>query len=248
MDDVEALRERAKELRCLYRINAVVSDRSRAPSETFLRVLELIPAGWRLPDETGARIEYLGQAYVGPGFTRGGPSMSEPLRLWRTEVGLIEVTTAAQEGEGAAFLPEEFELLRSIAQRLGDYLEWKHTQLMSARAPGADHEGWRERYARALAAALDPERFGVARLFLGGSVGTGQAGSGSDLDLYLDFRGDADQRRDLTHWLEGWSRCLGELAQHQTGYRFPDGFLDLHWLEDPDPRLLIDKIPLTLGP
>ena len=67
MKEVDALRERAKELRCLYRVHEILSRRGQPPAHAFLAVLEAIPEGWQRPDSTGARIEYLGRSYVGPG-------------------------------------------------------------------------------------------------------------------------------------------------------------------------------------
>lgn len=62
MKDIHALRERAKELRCLYAIDSAVSDRGQTPATVFLRVLQEIPAGWQHPESTGAHIEYLGRS------------------------------------------------------------------------------------------------------------------------------------------------------------------------------------------
>jgi hypothetical protein len=67
-------------------------------------------------------------------------------------------------------------------------------------------------------------------VFLGGSTGSGEAGPGSDVDLYVEQAGSPEQRRELGLWLDGWSRCLAELAYQQTGYRIPGGLLDVHFL------------------
>lgn len=233
MIQVTALQERAKELRCLYEVNAAVSDRAEPPSAVFLRVVSVIPDGWQRPASAGARIEYLGRSYVGPGFTSLGEKIQAPLRLFQVPVGHIEVSDSAQlEAGQAAFLPEEQQLLETIAQRLGEYLEWKHTQLLGERLSAAgEHWRWRQTYVEALVAALDRARFGVGRVFLGGSTESGQAGPGSDVDLFIEHRGTAAQRQELGLWLDGWSRCLAEIAFQQTGYRLAGGLLDVHYLD-----------------
>ncbi len=233
MNDMDALRERAKELRCIYRVNEAVLDRSAPPGAVFLSVLSLIPDGWQRPETTGARIEYLGRSYVGHGYTSLGDKISAPIRLWQTDVGFIEVSDTFDGGPGGdTFLKEEVELLDTIAKRLGEYLEWKHTQLLGQRLPAApEHWRWRQNYIEALAASLDRPRFGVGRLFLGGSTESGEAGPGSDIDLYLEFSGTDQQRRELSLWIDGWSRCLGELAFQQTGYQISGGLIDVHFLD-----------------
>ena len=250
MKRIHALRERAKELRCLYRIHEIVSRRGQSPAQTFLEVLEAIPTGWQRPESTGARIEYLGRNYVGPGYTCAGQSISEPILLGGVRVGVLQVSSAGERDDGVpAFLDEEAELLKNIANRLGEFLEWKHTELLGDRvATSGVHWRWREGYAAALAASIDAERFGVAGVYLGGSTRSGEAGPGSDIDLVVVCHGSEAQRDALALWLDGWSRCLGELALQQTGYEFPDGMLNVQWLrETPDLAHRPDLHPLTLG-
>jgi len=230
MKDIHALRERAKELRCLYAIDSIVSDRGQTPAKAFLGVLQAIPAGWQHPESTGARIEYLGRSYVGPGFSSDGVLISEPIRLWETEVGRIFVCDHSDAEH--VFLPEETELLSRIAKRIGEYLEWKHTELLGERtAPEARHWTWRQRFAEAIADHIDAERFGVSRLYLGGSTARGDAGPGSDIDLYVTSNGSDEQKRELLLWIEGWSLCLAQVVLQQTGESFPEGILNVRWLE-----------------
>jgi predicted nucleotidyltransferase len=74
----------------------------------------------------------------------------------------------------------------------------------------ADHSTWRLDMAERLASHLDGPRFGVAALYLVGSVKHATAGPGSDIDLLVVFEGTAEQRGELLCWLEG-SLCLDEL-------------------------------------
>lgn len=258
--ELHGLRERAKELRCLYRIHDIVSERRASPTQTFLAVLEAIPDGWQRPHRTGARIEYLGRSFVGPGYTSDAPTITEDIRLGGVVVGHIEVSHCGRDDDDdhenhdqesdatAVFLDEEVDLLRNIAHRLSDYLAWKHTELLGERSTtDGIHWRWRERYAAALADAIDTSRFNVHGIWLGGSTESGDAGPGSDIDLVVDFRGSDDDRAALGHWLEGWSRCLAEFAYRHTGYRFPHGILNVQWItEPPDPARRPDLRSLTL--
>lgn len=235
-DEVHQLREREKELRCLYRVHEIVTERGQSPMRAFVRVLEAIPAGWQRPEASGARIEYMGRSYVGPGYNSDGALLREAIRVHGVEVGSIEVSDSAGGApDGGVFLDDERVLLVNIAHRLGDYLEWKHTEMLGA-APSAAalHWRWREQYAEALAGAMDFARFGVERVAIGGSTQRGEAGPGSDIDLIVVQTGSGAQREALAMWIEGWSLCLGEVAHQQTGYSFAKGIINVEWEEDAD--------------
>lgn len=241
MPDIEDLRERAKELECLYRVHAIASDRERAPQNVFLQVLEVIPSGWRRPQATGARIDYLGRHYVGPGFCGEGASLVRPVSVWDTRVGSLTVSYVGDQEDGA-FLEGEVVLLESIAARLGEYLEWKQTELLERRPQRADtHWRWRQHYAEAIARRIDTDAFEIEGLYVGGSTEMGAAGPGSDIDLYVWSSADGAAKERLGVWLDGWSCCLAEVAERHTGYAFPSGVVDLHWLEAaPDRRQLVE--------
>ena len=96
-----------------------------------------------------------------------------------------------------------------------------------------EHWRWRLSVAEQIAAELDPERFGVAALYVFGSTKNATAGPGSDIDLLIHFQGTEQQQHDLDNWLEGWSLCLAEMNYLRTGYR-SDGLLDTHIVTDED--------------
>ncbi len=228
-DELGELRERAKELRCLYRVHQALVDRSQTPRHAFRTVLEAIPDGWQRPDTTHARIEYLGRHYVAEGFVEQGARLRADICTWNRPVGWIEVVDTAPEGQ---FLREEQQLLDAIAERLGEYLEWKQQELIGEPIGAATAQWkWRQDFATRLAEQLDPKRFGVRALYLAGSTERGDAAPTSDIDLVLVFEGTPEQRHDLTLWLEGWSLCLAEVAYRQAGCYAPSGLLEVHWVE-----------------
>ncbi len=96
-----------------------------------------------------------------------------------------------------------------------------------------DHWKWRHRMAERIGATLDAQRYGVDGIYLFGSTKNATAGPASDVDLLIHFSGNEQQRRELEHWLEGWSNCLDELNYLKTGSR-SDGLLDVHIITDED--------------
>ena len=234
--ELGALKERAKELRCIYNVAAALSRREEPPQVAFQLVLDAIPPAWQFPENTTARIEYFGRTHGLPDFVDTPWRLRSPISIWRTTVGAIEVhykqeKPVAWEGP---FLKEERQLLDNIAHRLGEYLEWKQRELSGERLGAApEHWRWRQRFAERIAAAIDPVRFGVEAVYLFGSTEAGDANVGSDIDLLVVWNGDASRVADLRVWLEGWSLCLAEISFQLYGVP-SEGLLDVKLLLSTD--------------
>jgi len=232
-DELWFLRERAKELRCIYTVISALSRREEPPPVVFNWILHAIPPAWQYPEDATARIEYFGRTHALPDFVDTPWRMRSPISIWRTQVGVIEVhykneKPTAWEGP---FLREEQELLDNIAHRIGEYLEWKQRELGGERLGAApEHWRWRQRFAERIAASMDPARFGVQAVYLFGSTELGTAAAGSDIDLIIVCDPTAEQRKDLEIWLEGWSLCLAEVSFQLYG--LPSrGLLDVRFMD-----------------
>jgi Nucleotidyltransferase domain len=232
-DEIWSLRERAKELRCMYAVISALSRREEAPPVVFNWILDAIPPAWQYPEDATARIEYFGRTHALPDFVDTPWRMRSPISIWRTQVGAIEVhyknpKPTAWEGP---FLREEQELLDNIAHRIGEYLEWKQRELGSERLGAApEHWRWRQRFAERIAAAMDPFRFGVQAVYLFGSTELGNAAVGSDIDLIVVSDANSDKRKELEVWLEGWSLCLAEVSFQLYGLP-SSGLLDIRFTD-----------------
>jgi len=248
-----ALRERAKELRCIYRVASALARREEPPQIVFQWVLEAIPPAWQFPEDTTARIEYFGRTHALPDFIDTPWRLRSPISIWRTSVGAIEVHYKQEKAiawEGP-FLKEERELLDNIAHRIGEYLEWKQRELSGERLGAApEHWRWRHRFAERIAGLMEPARFGVKAAYLFGSTEAGNADVGSDIDLIVVCDGDERQRSDLRVWLEGWSLCLAELSLQLYGLP-SQGLLDVKLLDSEEEKREIpsfSKAGKTLQP
>src|SRR5437879_5666131 len=116
-EELWSLKERAKELRCLYTVASALARREEAPQVVFQWVLDAIPPAWQYPEDTTARIEYFGRTHARPDFVDTPHRLRSPISIWRTLVGAIEVhykTSKPVAWEGP-FLREERELLDNIA-------------------------------------------------------------------------------------------------------------------------------------
>ena len=96
---------------------------------------------------------------------------------------------------------------------------------------------WRMQMAERIAAEIDPDRFGVAGMYVFGSTKNASAGPTSDLDVLVHFRGTPRQLEDLKIWLDGWSLSLAEINYIRTGFQ-SKGLLDAQIVTDAD---IMDK-------
>jgi hypothetical protein len=237
-EELWSLRERAKELRCLYTVISALSRREEPPTAVFNWILDAIPPAWQYPEDTTARIEYFGRTHALRDFVDTPWRMRSPLSIWRTQVGAIEVHYKSEKPTAWAgpFLREEQELLDNIAHRIGEYLEWKQRELGSEHLGAApEHWRWRQRFAERIAACIDPAKFGVRNVYLFGSTELGNASVGSDIDLIIVTEGNEQRHRELELWLEGWSLCLAEISFQLYGLP-SNGLLDVKFLNPEQAR------------
>lgn len=115
-----ALRERVKELTCLYGI-AQVAERTDLLLEERLQVIvNLLPPAWQYPETAAARLVIDGRPYVTPGFRPGRRQQSANITVRRRRRGVVEVHYVDERPEFAvqAFLKEEEKLLAVVAREV----------------------------------------------------------------------------------------------------------------------------------
>jgi signal transduction histidine kinase len=122
-----ALRERVKELTCLYGI-AQLSARSGLTIDEFIAgVVELLPPALQHPGQASVKITFAGQVYRSSELRSGGPRLNVDIDANGTKQGTIAVSypLATWAIEEDPFLPEEADLLRAVASQLSLTAEQK---------------------------------------------------------------------------------------------------------------------------
>ena len=66
---LQILRERAKELNCLYQIEELLANDALSLQEVFEGIIKTIPSGWQYPEICQARIIYDNATYKTGGVT-----------------------------------------------------------------------------------------------------------------------------------------------------------------------------------
>jgi DNA-binding CsgD family transcriptional regulator len=119
-----ALRERIKELDCLYTISTLREMYLHSPDRFLQSVADCLPRSWQFPEHACARIAYADGQYVTERFAEGKWRMAADIVTDGRVAGVVEVfyhglvpTTAT-----GPFLKEEYALIRAVAERVGGVL------------------------------------------------------------------------------------------------------------------------------
>jgi len=126
-----ALRERVKELTCLYGIAQVAGRPGIALDEFLQEIVELLPPGWQYPDKTEARITLDGRVFSTPRFGDAVDRQMAELRADGVARGAVEVayTERMPQMDEGPFLKEERSLINEIARQVGFYVEHWETEV-----------------------------------------------------------------------------------------------------------------------
>jgi len=115
------LRERAKELDCLYRADELLSRYQASPEDVFGELVQAIPKGWQFPEVCCCRLRLAGIVYQTSGFYETPWSLKATVRSHGEKVGDLQVVYLSPRptAEEGPFLREERRLLDTLAERIG---------------------------------------------------------------------------------------------------------------------------------
>lgn len=118
------LKERAKELNCLYKVQELLNDSSLQIEEVFEGILRAIPPGWQFPDVCQAKISYSGNVHKSSDFEESEWKLVSNIMVQEEALGQIAVFYLAERpiADEGPFLKEERKLINTIAEQLGFYL------------------------------------------------------------------------------------------------------------------------------
>jgi hypothetical protein len=94
-------------------------------------------------------------------------------------------------------------------------------------------QGWRLQTIESLSVQLRSRKLGVKKLYVLNQSVDKKARPFSDIDIYIHFDGNAEQKKNLNYLLEGWNQCLTEINSQKSGYRVTN-FLDVKTFTDFD--------------
>lgn len=160
--DLEAaLRERVKELGCLYGISQLAEQCVDSLPDLLRGIVHLLPPSWQYPDICQARITLHDECYQTEGFRRSPWTQSAPIRVRGRQAGTVEVVYLERKpllSEGP-FLREERDLIDAIAERVGKMVD----QFQVERQLEAEHSALREANValKRVLALIEEEKAGI---------------------------------------------------------------------------------------
>ena len=120
-----ALRERVKELTCLYSLAQLAERPGITLAEIFQGIVELLPPAWQYPEITAGRIALDGRSYLTENFTEIDQMQSAPIVVNGQRRGSVDVVYVEQRPEldEGPFLTEERSLIDAIARHIALIVE-----------------------------------------------------------------------------------------------------------------------------
>ncbi len=152
IDMFDRLRERAKELTCLYQVHDLTADTERTPDDVCRGLVTAIPPGFLHPDSCWAKITIESSVYEPPLVTETPWVLRSPVLAMGKPIGAVEVFYARHfpKIDEGPFLKEERRLLDATSALLGQYLTERrlrgmvrHWHVALEQLPADDRREWR---------------------------------------------------------------------------------------------------------
>ena len=122
--ELDELKERVKELNCLYSLTNVVKNGSLSFDEALRKIVELIPPAWRYPDITCARIRIDGKEFKTKNFKETKWSQISNIILDNKKIGALEIYYLEEKppADEGPFLLDERRLADAISDLIGRFI------------------------------------------------------------------------------------------------------------------------------
>jgi two-component system NtrC family sensor kinase len=130
-----ALRERVKELTCLYGISQIARRPDLALEGILQKIVNLIPPGWQYPEITQGRIVLDGKIYQTTTFVDSKWKQTADIYVKGNKRGFVHVVYSRQKPtlDEGPFLKEERKLIAAIARQVAIIVEHREDMVEKAR-------------------------------------------------------------------------------------------------------------------
>jgi signal transduction histidine kinase len=122
-DLVHALRERIKELSCLYEISNIAATSAEPLEEKLRLAVGALPKAWQHPEHAVAELKLDDSSIFSGALADQYESQRHPVRIRQRERGFLAMHYNYLQGPPPPFLHEEELLLKTLAQEIGGIIE-----------------------------------------------------------------------------------------------------------------------------
>jgi len=127
---MDKLKERVKELNCLYGLTKIVKNSKLSIDEALQKIVELLPPSWRYSDVTCTRINLDGREFKTDNFKETKWSQISNIIADNKKIGVLEVyylKEKPRKDEGP-FLIEERRLIDAVSDLIGEFINERRTK------------------------------------------------------------------------------------------------------------------------
>jgi len=120
---LQNLSDKTKELDCLYKINKIMMDQNVQIEQAIKKIIEIIPDGLRYTTICVVQIVFENTEYHSPKYKLLPNTVTTQIIVDGIEAGTIKVGYLKKVGKiNAVFLPDEINLLNTIATKLSNFI------------------------------------------------------------------------------------------------------------------------------
>lgn len=119
------LRERIKELNCLYGVAEIIEENESDTDAMMTAILDLLLISWQYPDITTGRIVYKSKHFNAPNFEKTQWKQSADIIVSGEKAGKVEIYYLDEmpESDDGPFLKEERLLINAVSLRISNAIE-----------------------------------------------------------------------------------------------------------------------------
>jgi len=119
------LKEREKELSCIYKLSEILEHDKLSPDQKFKHIAHIIPAALQYPEDTCARIVIKDKEFTTDNFITTKWKLTRELKIKGSIVGIIEVYYLSEKprADVGPFLHQEIKLLQVLAERISSFID-----------------------------------------------------------------------------------------------------------------------------
>jgi predicted nucleotidyltransferase len=234
MDEKNQLKEREKELNCLYQTDRLLSEENDL-YKLLNELCKIIADAFLYPTLTRVKIRYFELIVCSPYFNVQKDNVRTNIMENGQIVGEILVYYSSDSGhETFKFLPEEKKLLESVGKRLSDYFSIRSTSCFLAKDRKNIFTLVRNEICNNAVNTMRFGDFGIKNIYLIGSVKNYIAGISSDIDLIIHFDGLKENAEKIKIWFEAWSASILSDSKYDNEIKDVNNLFDIHLITDKD--------------